>query len=145
MPISIEERRLQRAGVDLSVALKCATDDVPASNDDRIERAVREANAAAITLGSKAARIGIAFGNREEELWVFDFVPNLLLIERLRARIDELLPLLGADDEAHGAIGRALGEIDRIFVPLIMAVPREMRAPRRADQAREGAIAVLYR
>ena len=84
-----------------------------------------------LVLTSKAARIGGYLAERREETWAFDVVPNLLLVERLRASLDRIVEEVTGellDEGALAAIRRALHDMDRVLLPLIKRVGETPRA-----------------
>ena len=121
-PIVLDEVRLRKAGVELSVALNAL---VHSSEYTKQSQAVDDAMSAGITLALKAARIGAYLAVPSANIWEMDAVPNLLLAERVRARLTDALCHLddvGFDKPTLATIRKAVGEINRILDPLIVAV-----------------------
>jgi hypothetical protein len=85
VPISLEAVKLRRAGLDLAIALHAALDLQGAELPPATSPAVDDAFTASATLAAKCARIGGYLAERNDDTWTADAVPNLLLMERLRA------------------------------------------------------------
>jgi hypothetical protein len=138
-PIVLDEVRLRNAGVELSVALHAL---VHSPEYTKHSRAVDDAVSSGITLTSKAARIGAYLAAPSADTWGIDAVPNLLLVERVRARLTDALCHLDYEDfdkPTLATIRKALGDINRVLDPLIVGVGSAPRAILEALTARGAA------
>jgi hypothetical protein len=128
-PTALDSVRLHKAWLALIRALndglQAAGRAAPAQ-----ARAAEEAIALGTILTMKSARLGGYLAGGRDEAWAMDAVPNLLLMERLRARLDEVLAEAGEllEEDAQATLRRALAQIDRILRPLIDSAGAEPRA-----------------
>lgn len=129
-PTSLDSVRLQRAATSLITTLNSGIRP-PEQPAPQVTGAIEEVMAICLTLCRKSARIGGQLADERDESWAMDIVPNLLLVERLRARLDEVLAGLGGgllEEDASAAVRGALATMDRILRPLIEGVDAEARA-----------------
>jgi hypothetical protein len=122
-PIVLDAVRLRRAGLDLVSAIHQLPEGALGPEDHG------ELMSTVIVLAPKVARIALSFDDDDRgDLWEFDTVPNLLLIDFLRQQVRDGLARVtpGAADAAR----RALAELDRILDPMIAAIgqPRSVLA-----------------
>ncbi|MBI4955405.1 MAG: hypothetical protein HY908_25505 [Myxococcales bacterium] len=107
-PIVLDAERLRRAAFALVSAVAAEPAEAPLT--------------AVMLSGAKAVRIAGYLGDgAPHEAWASDAVPNLLLIDRLRA---EILP--AALDEAR-PFGRRLAAMSRLLAPFIAALEEPRR------------------
>jgi hypothetical protein len=125
MPISLDEVKLRRAGLHLTLVLHAALKAPRAEPQPVLPVAVAdEAMMASATLAAKCARVGSYLAECHDDVWIADAVPNLLLMERLRAQLDDALAsietVLGA--ARLNAVRDARRDLDRILDPLLDSV-----------------------
>ena len=125
--IALDEVRLRKAGLELSVALAALTQSPEYTKQSQ---AIDDAVAAGITLTLKAARIGAYLADRSSDIWNVDAVPNLLLVERVLTQLTNALSQIddeGFDKPTLEAIRKATSNINRTLSPLIVAIGRPPR------------------
>ncbi len=130
MPISLDEVKLQRAGLELAVALRAALDAQHAGLATTLPAAiVDDAMTASATLGAKCARIVSYLAERHGDTWTADAVPNLLLMERLRVQLDDALTSIEAGLGALRLeeVRAAKRDLDRILDPLFASIHPGLR------------------
>lgn len=130
LPTSLDSVRLQRAATAMITALDSGIRP-PEQPKPEVKRAIEEVMEIGICLSRKSGRIGGQLADERDESWEMDIVPNLLLVERLRARLDEVLVELGGgllEEGAAAAVRGALATMDRVLRPLIEGVDAEARA-----------------
>jgi hypothetical protein len=129
LPTSLDSVRLQRAATTLITTLDSGIRP-PEQPAPEVTAVVKEAMAISLNLRMKSARIGGQLADERDESWAMDIVPNLLLVERQRARLDEVLAELGGllEEDASATIRGALATMDRVLRPLIEGVDAEARA-----------------
>jgi hypothetical protein len=124
-PISLHKVKLQRAGLELAAALHAALESHAAElHPAPSPAAIGEAMAASVTLSAKCARMGSYLAERTDDVWAMDAVPNLLLMEQLRARLDDALASLetALGGVRLGAVRSARCDLDRMLDPLLASI-----------------------
>jgi hypothetical protein len=131
LPISLDEVKLRRAGLELAIALHAALVSHRAELPLAVSAAaVSDARAAGATLTAKCARIAGYLAERDDDAWAADAVPNLLLMERLRAQLDDSLALIEATlgPGQLDALRAARRGLDRVLDPILQSIqPTERR------------------
>jgi hypothetical protein len=122
-PIVLDMVRLQRAGFALVGSLDGAFREAP---DDAC---VGEALSIAFKLACKCGRVSGYLGGDRNDIWLDDVVPNLLLIEHLFGRLDEVVAANERhfDHTALDATRAARRELARILAPLFADLPATAR------------------
>jgi hypothetical protein len=120
---SLTEARVKKLGVQYATSLRHLEPRGDAA--PRLEAARR----AALTVGSKLARISADLDAGDGETWAWDTVPNLLLIERLDRDITDCMDrLAGVSEIDDREFRRARAEMLRIVTPLLEVVPHSARS-----------------
>jgi hypothetical protein len=117
-PLVLDAARLRKAGQELVVAAS-------ESSEPNLVRC-------AMTLAMKAGRVAGYLEDAVNPAWDADAVPNLLLIDRLRADVAVGLANLGASRDQRSAAQqraeRALADLDAVLGPLIDSVGETPKA-----------------